>query len=244
MINPAVCSVFIGPQGSGRAFARSTSGAERQVGEPVIAAPTRPDTLLPVSRLRVALVALSTAVLTAACAAGQQAQTANERPTLDGTQATIGKISLGGVALHAPTDNSYPAGSTVAMSIHIVNNGQRPDTLTNVSSPAFGGWDVVSTPSVQTSGTTGSGGGSPQKIGPQAAISLGLGDLTSNGTGSATTLVLTGLKSKSAPLYPGTAVKITFTFAKAGSKTLVVPVQITKGTSGQTLRPSFVPPSA
>ena len=41
---------------------------------------------VPVSALRAALVALSAAVLTAACAAGQQAQTAREKPTIDGTR--------------------------------------------------------------------------------------------------------------------------------------------------------------
>ena len=45
-----------------------------------------------VSALRVALVAVGATVLTAACAAGQNAQTAYEQPSLDGTHGRIGLI--------------------------------------------------------------------------------------------------------------------------------------------------------
>jgi len=76
-----------------------------------------PDTLLPVSRFRAAFrtvsAAVGVAVLSAACAAGQHAATADEKPTLDGTQGHVGKIQLEGVAFRAPSGTSYAAGSTV-----------------------------------------------------------------------------------------------------------------------------------
>jgi copper(I)-binding protein len=201
-----------------------------------------------VSALRAALVALSAAFLTAACAAGQDAQTANEKPSLDGTQGSVGSIQLEGVALHSPPGSSYPASSNVPMSVYIANNGQSADTLTSVTSTAFSGWDVVATPSVQVSAAAGAtpapASGSPQQIGPGAALGFGLTDLTATGTGSATTLVMMGLAKTSAPLYPGMAVKITFTFAKAGQTTLTVPIHLSVNPPLQTLRPSYVPPSA
>lgn len=195
------------------------------------------------SALRAALVALSAAFLTAACAAGQQAQTANEKPSLDGTQGSVGSLQLEGVALHTPVGKSYAVGSSVPVSIYIANNGQSADTLTNVTSTAFSGWDIVSTPSLQVSTAPGAAAatGTPKAIGAGAAVGLGLTNLTDN-TGSPETLVLTGLAKKSAPLYPGTAVKITFTFAKAGTTTLTVPVQVSKNPSHQILRPSYSPP--
>jgi periplasmic copper chaperone A len=216
-----------------------------QVGQPADTAPKGPDTLLPVSALRAGLVALSAVFLTAACAAGQQAQTSNERPSLDGTQGSVGAIQLEDVALHAPTGTSYSAGDSVPMSVYINNNAESADTLTGVTSSAFTGWDVVSTPSVQVSAAPGAAAatGSPQQIGAGAAVGLGLENLTAEGTGSAETLVLTGLAKKDAPLTPGMAVKITFTFAKAGQTTLTVPVQLSSNPKHQTLRPSYVAPS-
>jgi copper(I)-binding protein len=210
--------------------------------------PNDPDTLLPVSALRVALVALSAAVLTAACAVGQDAQTANELPSVDATSGSVGSIQLEDVALHTPDSASYPAGSNVPMSVYIVNNGEQPDTLTSVTSTAFTGWDVVATPAVQVSPAAGAtsapASGSPQQIGAGAAVDFGLTGLTDNDTGSANTLVMMSLASKSAPLFPGTAIKITFTFAKAGQTTLTVPVQVSTKPNTQTLSPTDNPASA
>ncbi|HEY7010951.1 MAG TPA: hypothetical protein VH395_18510 [Jatrophihabitantaceae bacterium] len=196
--------------------------------------------------LRAALTVLAAAALTAACAAGQQAQTSNENPSLDGTSGSVGSIRLEGVALHTPTPpaTAYPAGATVPMSVYIANSGNTPDTLTNVTSDAFKGWDVVPTPAVQVAPAAGAAAtGAPQQIAPGATVSLGLQNLTPDGTGSAETLVLHGLANSVAPLYPGQAVRVTFTFEKAGQTTLTVPVKLSEKPNVQTLRPSYVPPS-
>jgi hypothetical protein len=215
-----------------------------------------------VSALRVALVALSAAVLTAACAAGQQAQTANEKPSIDGTQGSVGSIQLDNVALHTPPSNSYAAGDSVPMSVYIANNGTTADTLTGVTSTAFTGWSVVATSSVPTGSASASaspsGLGAPpastsasapasgpaQQVGAGLAVGLGQTNLDGDGKGSDETLLLTGLADKSSPLYPGMTVKVTFTFAKAGQTTLTVPVRIGSTPNTQTLRPSYSPPSA
>ncbi|MGH8860246.1 MAG: hypothetical protein ACRDVG_03255 [Jatrophihabitantaceae bacterium] len=197
------------------------------------------------SAFRAVLVALSATVLTAACAAGQQAQTADEITTVDGTQGSVGNIQLESVALQAPSGPSYADGASVPLTAYIVNNGQSADSLVRVSSSAFtGGWDVVSTPALLP-GPSGAAGaassaapssGRAQKIGAGAAVGFGLTDLSPSGAGSPETLVLRGLTN--GPLFPGTAVKITFTFADAGQTTLTVPVQVSAKPNNATLPPA------
>lgn len=190
------------------------------------------DTLLRVSAFRAALAAVGAAVLTAACAAGQDAQTANVKPTLDGTYGTVGSIYLEGVALHTPDGPSFTAGDSVPMSLYIANNGTSPDSLTNITSTSFSGWTVV--PSSSTDSAS-SASAAPQSVGPGSSVGLGLKNLKPDGTGSENTVVMQGYKGD--PLFPGMAVKITFTFASAGQTTLTVPVQISEQPHSQTLSP-------
>jgi copper(I)-binding protein len=206
-----------------------------------------PDTLLSVSRFRAAFrtvcAAVGVAVLCAACAAGQHAATAGEKPTLDGTQGQIGKIQLEGVAFRSPSGTSYAPGSTVPLAAYIVNNGQTADKLVKVSSTDFpGGWDVVSTPSAlagpsgaaSVGPATGTTNGAPQEIGSGLAVGFGLQNLSPSGAGSPESLVLLGFKGPD-PLFPGMSVKVTFTFADAGETTLTVPVELTNAPNGQTV---------
>jgi hypothetical protein len=176
-------------------------------------------------------------MLTSACAAGQHAQTAEEKPTLDGTYGSVGKIQIEGVALHAPDGGaSYPSGASVPLAAYIVNNGNSADKLVKVESSAFsGGWDVVSTPSLSSKPASGSTNGRPQTVGAGSAVAFGLQDLSPSGAGSPESLVLRGLTKQNAPLFPGTAVKVTFTFANAGQTTLTVPVELSSNPPQQTL---------
>ncbi len=201
---------------------------------------------LPVSRFRAALAAVCAAgcvLLTSACGAGQVAATAEEKPSLDGTYGGVGNMRIEGVAFRSPSGVSYPAGAAVPLIAYIVNNGQSADQLVKVSSPAFpGGWDVVSTPSLlagpsgapSSSAPTQATNGQPQTIGAGSAVGFGLQNLSPSGAGSPESLVLLGYKGPQ-PLFPGTAEKVTFTFANAGQATLTVPVQIGNAPSGQTV---------
>ncbi|HET6876574.1 MAG TPA: hypothetical protein VFH38_03510 [Jatrophihabitans sp.] len=90
-------------------------------------------------RLRIGL-AVAAALLASACAAGQQAQTADEKPTLDGTNADVGAIALRAIAIEAPTQVSYKPGDDAPISIVLVNSSSKPDTLTSVRSSAASGW--------------------------------------------------------------------------------------------------------
>lgn len=93
-----------------------------------------------VRRIGMGLILVTTALVSSACAAGQQAQTANEKPTFDGTQGSVGKIDLRGVAIEAPDQNSWAAGSDVQLDLVIVNNGDSADTLTGITTTAARSW--------------------------------------------------------------------------------------------------------
>jgi copper(I)-binding protein len=223
MIKPVLRSVF-GRSGRPVDMHKPASFASpRGFPEPDHRAVRAPDTLLAVSVFRAALVALGATVLTAACAAGQQAATSEEKPTLDGTQGQVGQIQLEGVALHPPTGKAYSSGASVPLSVYIVNNGQTSDKLTGISSPAFSGWSVTSTAFASSKSGT-----SSAAIRPGSAVGFSMRNLTPTGGGSPRSIVLSGLSDKNAPLFPGNSVRVTFTFAKAGQTTLTVPVALSE----------------
>jgi hypothetical protein len=67
-------------------------------------------------------------------------------------------------------------------------------------------------------------------------VNLSGSDTRTGSDVSSQTVVLTGLKgSKYVPLWPAMAVPITFTFARSGSVTLAVPVQLTAPSPGITV---------
>lgn len=154
--------------------------------------------------VRIGAAVAAAALLTSACAAGQHAITAEELPTLDGTNGRVGQINLRGVTLQAPASGAvnYPAGSRIPIRLVLVNNGQQPDTLTSVTSPAFQNWRATPSNSVQIQPGTRTSWGTPEARG---------------------NLVLINTTKK---LFPGTTIRMTFSFAKAGSVTLPVPIAL------------------
>jgi copper(I)-binding protein len=100
----------------------------------------------PVTVRRIGLgLAVAVALLTTACAAGQQAATANEQATLDGVNRTLGSMALRGLAVEAPSGTSYAPGSSARLLLVIVNTGETTDKLTSITSPAATGWAAYST---------------------------------------------------------------------------------------------------
>lgn len=85
-------------------------------------------------RSRVALAALVTVggVVLAGCAAGQQAQTAEQRPTVDGNNAEVGSIALRNVAIEYPDNGLYRKGAVARLRLLIANTGNASDELTEV----------------------------------------------------------------------------------------------------------------
>lgn len=210
-------------------------------------------------RVGIGLVAAGASLLTASCATGQQAATANETPAIDGTTGLIGSIHLAAVAVKAPPVSCYLPGSDAALTFVIVNSGHDDATLSDVSSPRFKSSVVAASHDDATAYTkaeagTGSctpvaGGSSssalvvppsqplpsaagPQRIAAGESLQLGISD-TGTDTSANPVVVLRGLTG--APLYAGESIRVTFTFAAAGSLTLTVPVQLSVTPNNSTI---------
>lgn len=216
-------------------------------------------------------VAVAAALVTAGCAAGQQASTANEQPTLDGVDGSVGPINLRGLQVETPTGNlvAYPVGSDVAIRLVIVNNGQQTDRLVSITSPAISDWGAfastaaagqvvaadsatptpthspkatpTSTPTHSPTPTPTPGSPSAPKTKttspatpttkslptPSRSVSISPGSRRGWGTPESTGELL--LINTTQVLHPGTTIRLTFTFERAGSVTLAAPVALLFG---------------
>jgi hypothetical protein len=123
-------------------------------------------------------------------------------------------------AAGSSTSSSSPAASSASLS---------PAATPSSSSPS------ASSPSL------GAPSGRSLSVPANESVRLGIVDQTGSDTRtgsdvSAQTVVLTGLHgSQYVPLYPSMVVPITFQFARSGSLTLQVPVQLTAPSSGITI---------
>jgi copper(I)-binding protein len=185
-----------------------------------------------VRRIGLGLVMAAAMLVTSACAAGKQAQTANERPTIDGSNAQIGDIALRDIAIQAPASGTYETGQDAVLIGIIVNDGAKPDQLTDVTTKAANGWGAFKSASDASAVATADQAGTPASASPGAtlpiagkSVSVKPGERASFGVPNSTgAILLTDLTGR---LYPAQTVKITFRFAHAGSVTMYVPVQIT-----------------
>jgi copper(I)-binding protein len=213
-------------------------------------------------------LAVAAALTSSACAAGRRAQTADQKPTLDGTEATIGQLDLRGITIEAPTTGtSYSIGQSARMRVVIVNSGKSIDRLTAITSSAITGWGSYATaadataaqaprtsasvvpPAVPSTSSSSSASGSTSRSSTRTVAAPTTAATTTaapipqpsrsvvipvNGRAawgvpdSSGALVLSGLKQR---LFSGSAVRLTFTFAKAGRLSVEVPVGLTNDPS-------------
>lgn len=155
----------------------------------------------------IAAVPLVLLPLVAACSAGSNAETLQEKTVQNGVSATVGTVSIRDAYVVGPATGSAP------LYLTLFNSGASSDTLTAVSTPAA------------ASVTLGGDGGSSASAGSgSAAVDLQIpaGRAAVTLESAARSLLLTGL---TAPLALGQDVSVTFTFSKAGSITLNVPVE-------------------
>jgi copper(I)-binding protein len=179
-------------------------------------------------------VALAAVLLSASCAAGQHAQTLDVVPALDGTYGAVGNLRLDGVAIPTPSQSSYAAGANIPLALTLVNSGNSPDTLVNVTGSDFTGWGIVDNADAgSVSGSSGADTG--LTVAPNSAQRLSLVTQGASADASPRTLVLMGLAAKAAPLRPGSTVDLTFRFANAGTTTLHVPVQLASAPNGASI---------
>jgi periplasmic copper chaperone A len=180
-----------------------------------------------------AFIVAAGALLLAGCAAGQVASTAQIVPVVDGVSARVGSVDLRAVAVSAPDDRNWPAGSSAPLQMYVINNASSADQLVSVSTDQAGSVQLVanggaapSSASASSSGSSAPASGSsassqPIQTPPGQSISVGFDPGNPQ-------VVLTDLKST---LFPANTIRITFQFAQAGSVTLPVPVHLTKGPS-------------
>jgi periplasmic copper chaperone A len=153
--------------------------------------------------------ALTAALVLVGCSAGQITQTDHQLSAVDGASGAVGNtIALRNVFIPFPPNQNgtYPAGSTVPVILTIVNQGDIPDQLITVSSPAASQAAVL--------GTT--------QIGPGTTVTS-----TTAGGVPTSPLVVGELRvalTTTEPLRAGLNTPLTFQFRNAGSVTLLTPM--------------------
>jgi copper(I)-binding protein len=172
-----------------------------------------------------ASVLLGSPVL-AACGTGQDTQTANQLPTVNGANGNAGPIAVRNVELAVPasTPVMYRAGSEAPLLAFIVNTGTSEDELVSVTSPAAskaqieGEGTLVPQVSVRAVGPEQGGSG---QDGSTQSSSTQNGSTQSNDAGRQLRITLQGLTQD---VRPGTTIRVTFLFRKAGELNLDVPI--------------------
>jgi len=190
-------------------------------------------------------------LLVTGCAAGQQAQTIEQTPSIDGVQAEVGDIAIRAAGIAAPESGaSYPKGSDAPLRMVIINRGATTDKLVSVTSTMAGGatFSAGSSSSSAGSGETASSASDSSSASPSASdsspaatasgapssssspaentpIELAGRQAVQIGTGSGgPTVMLTGLTTD---LFPSQPVPVTLTFQSGASVTLTVAVRLT-----------------
>ena len=156
----------------------------------------------PLRPARWAAAVLATAALLGGCAAGQEAETAEETPDVAGTDGTVGAVSLDDVFLDA--EDTVEAGAAVPLRGVLTNDAEQADRLVGVSTPAA---DAVQL--LDESGQVSSDG-----------IELPAGGQVEAVSGA----VRMQLEGVTAPIATTDTVRVTFAFATAGEVQLDVPV--------------------
>jgi copper(I)-binding protein len=193
-------------------------------------------------------------VLAAGCSAGKAAQTANERSSVEGGSGNVGPLALRDVLVAYPATGRYQAGQSAPLELDVASSSLTDDTLVSIHTPAAAsvqvtaqpqpvvppaptgaplptagatgtatttGTPTTGTPTTGTATGTGSASGTAEPVPASQQITVPAGGLVSFGRGTGPQAVLMDLTE---PLQPGQNVLVTFTFAKAGSVTVVVPV--------------------
>ena len=192
-------------------------------------------------RIAMGLAAAGAALLTASCAAGQFAASANETPAIDGVNGAAGSISLRAVAIVTPKFACYLPGADVELTMIIVNNGHNPDALTGVSSPMF------SSSALLTNGADagqyvdaekGSGSCAPASSGAGSPSSGASAAAPSSAAPSASASGASALPSGAPSLDVPANLAVQVNVAGTGADNSAQPVVVLRGLTGQPLWPA------
>lgn len=172
--------------------------------------PVLPRSGRPAGPARTAGGVLALSLALAGCGAGFKAETYQERTAADTTNAAIGDLTINDLHVLAPPvqrsdaqpdgQPAYPVGSNARVTFVATNEGVGDDQLVNVTTDAAR--------AVAPLGTSGTGG-----------------DIRLGGYASSQRFYLE-LRSLTRTLRPAEYISMTLTWARAGSKTLLVPVRV------------------
>ena len=191
-----------------------------------------------VRRIGMGLVAACATLLTASCAAGQFAASANETPAIDGVNGSTGSISLRAVAIVTPRFACYLPGSDVALTMIIVNTGHNPDSLTGVSSPMFSSSALLTNAadaSQYVDTEKGAGSCAPAST---SASSASPGASSAPPTSAAPSTPASGLPSGAPSLDVPANLAVQVNVAGTGADNSSQPVVVLRGLTGQPLWPA------
>ncbi|HSV67812.1 MAG TPA: copper chaperone PCu(A)C [Mycobacteriales bacterium] len=181
------------------------------------------------ARVAGAAVLAFAGLLGAGCSAGQTAQTATQKSTVEGAAGNVGPIAVRYARVAYPDRGRYSVGDQASLLFDVVNTGRTADALVSVRSGTATDTQLVATTIVPipnaSLATSGPSTGPSTGVGaPRAgAIPIPPGTLVTVGTvgTGCCRVTLVGLTRT---LLPGQNVSVTFVFARAGALTLTVPV--------------------
>ncbi|WHT19866.1 hypothetical protein N8J89_01950 [Crossiella sp. CA-258035] len=203
------------------------------------------------ARLVPAALGLGIALAVTGCGAGMQSQTAIQVAAVNGASGKVGAIEIRDAQFAFPAQHKYPAKSNPSLLISLINSGAQDDQLVAITSDATSapaevkggntipaGFVLRAEANEAEHGTASSGSATPTSTSGSATPTSGAATSTSATPTSATSpstsaadtsklkvgsvmITLVGLKRE---LWPGQTIPVTFSFAKAGSVTLQVPI--------------------
>jgi copper(I)-binding protein len=175
-------------------------------------------------RIGTATMVMSVAALLAGCAQPQQVI---QSGTV-GANSQVGDVLLRNVYIENPTGTGYPGGSDATVRLTIINQASRPDALTTVTTDVAA--RVVILADTDCDGT-------PETL-PRLELPARI-DLSSppNAPGPTDAGYFLRLLDLKVGILQGTSVPITFVFSRAGSVTLLTPVDGTAAHAAGTAAP-------
>jgi copper(I)-binding protein len=216
-------------------------------------------------RVTGAVAALGAVLLTASCAAGQNAATSQDKPAIDGSYASVRGMDLRGVAVLTPPAGStaYLLGQDAPLTMVIINNGTSTDTLMSISSSVASGFqvvngnmlalpsatDIVPVPAATSGSGSSSTSGSPSTSSSSASASPSASTAATPQPPATVQIPAGGsvsfglsnstqslfLTSLRSAVYSAATISLTVTFQNAGSVTFEVPVQLSAAPNSSTI---------
>lgn len=146
------------------------------------------------SRAVVAAAGLTMAL--AACNAGQEAQTAYQRPGVDGANAQVGALALRNVRLSYPEGGLYERGGTARLEFVAANEGDERVTLVEVRTDAASRVTISAEGGAPAEGTASA---TPSESASASTTPSGTPSGSASATGSATPSVTTSVTATPSP---------------------------------------------